>query len=536
MRVLKFLEFINEATLNLDELEKKIGSESRGDVLIRKLKNREELSTTNGIKKINKIKDINDEWVDIDKGIDNLKNDENQYDPVKAKSVLIKKNTNKYVDFFKDEDNNVYKLNQLNKTIEFGSKGPGRITKLAESLQCIFLGIKLNNRNIILNHRNMINFYNTAVSNGYLNNIVFLPSEIKITPDLITHFSGDSNWVYTFTEISNKICRIIDRNKQYKIFHIGYTEKNSPYVNIFKKYKEFSKKGDYKEINFAKYCPSDVYLIENNDELITKINKDINNTKDIFELTELLDNLFDNNQLISISLKKVINNSNFKIITNKEIGKDLPLFLIDEYIIGSNLKGIGSKIGTTSIWKYKNNKNVDDVKKRIINFDSSDTSKKTNIDGEIEGSSSRHGKISFIWIQKILEPVCIDFGVENIESYNSFVEKDIKELIKIAENLIEEISKIQIENPGENIAIREISRGTDISKSKYKLISRIQSLQVIYTLLQISLKTTSGTDNTRRSVIDESNKIINKIITKMFRYALSIETEKFSTPRYLRVI
>ncbi len=105
-------------------------------------------------------------------------------------------------------------------------------------------------------------------------------------------------------------------------------------------------------------------------------------------MTELLDNLFDNNQLISISLKKVINNSNFKIITNKEIDKDLPLFLIDEYIIGSNLKGIGSKIGTTSIWKYKNNKNVD-VKKRIINFDSSDTSKKTNIDGEIEGSSSK---------------------------------------------------------------------------------------------------------------------------------------------------
>ena len=60
-----------------------------------------------------------------------------------------------------------------------------------------------------------------------------------------------------------------------------------------------------------------------------------------------------------------------------------------------------------------------------------------------------------------------------------------------------------------------------IEGSKNKLISRIQSLQIIILVGRVLLQ-----DRT----------LANNIITGIMRYALSIQTDKFDTPRYLRVI
>ena len=37
-------------------------------------------------------------------------------------------------------------------------------------------------------------------------------------------------------------------------------------------------------------------------------------------------------------------------------------------------------------------------------------------------------------------------------------------------------------------------------------------------------------------IYNQDQSIANNIITKIMRYALSIQTDKFDTPRYLRVI
>ncbi len=124
---------------------------------------------------------------------------------------------------------------------------------------------------------------------------------------------------------------------------------------------------------------------------------------------------------------------------------------------GSNLKGIGSKIETTSIWKHKLNKDVD-IKKRVINFDSSDTSKLLNIDGEIEGSSSKHGKISFGWIKKILSSSCEKLNIDNIQEYVYFKNSNIEELRDLTLDLINKIELIKKGNPDKNINIREIRK------------------------------------------------------------------------------
>jgi len=71
------------------------------------------------------------------------------------------------------------------------------------------------------------------------------------------------------------------------------------------------------------------------------------------------------------------------------------------------------------------------------------------------------------------------------------------------------------------ISVSPIQRGSDISSSENKLISRIQSLQVVIALSQI---------------YNIDQELANRTITKILRYALSIQTDKFNTPRYLRVI
>jgi len=476
MSILNFSEFINETKLNLGELDKPINGKLRGDILINKLKNKEPLSTDNGNKVIDKIKD-DENWVEVEDGLDNLTNNGN-YDSRKAKSYFTKKN--KYINTFKDINDDEYKLNQFNKTTEFGSKGPGRLTKKIESLQCIFLAIKQDNPNILLSFNNMFKLYEKVVEDNSLDDKVFLPNDIKIDLDLVDDFSIDNNWSYTFSKVPNRLWSfldengnyIINRNIKYKIFHVGYKEKTSPYININKKYKEFI---NSREIDFNKYCPADVYMVD--EDSIIEINKNILKTENIIELTNLLDSLFDDRKLIPISLKKIIKPSDFKIIINKEIGKDLPFFFIDKYIIGCDFKGIGSKIETTSIWKHKMDKNVDS-KKRTINFDSSDTSKSQNVDGEVEGSSSRHGKISFNWIKRILDPFCIG-DIDNIQGYNELKNNSLDELRSLVIKFTSKINKIKNDHPNKNIIIREVIRGVDISNDKNKLISRIQSLQII---------------------------------------------------------
>jgi hypothetical protein len=87
-----------------------------------------------------------------------------------------------------------------------------------------------------------------------------------------------------------------------------------------------------------------------------------------------------------------------------------------------------------------------------------------------------------------------------------------------------EIIKLSNSNPTLKglLSVVKISRGgTDTNGNINAGISRYQSLQVIYLIM-------------KAYSIDA--KFGNLIITKIMRYALSIETEFFNTPMYLRVI
>jgi hypothetical protein len=204
--------------------------------------------------------------------------------------------------------------------------------------------------------------------------------------------------------------------------------------------------------------------------------------------------------------------ADYKIITNGEIGAGIPDFYITKFVINDDpYRGIFSKIKTTSIW-FNARETV--PKDRIINFDSSDTTTFTNIDGEIDGSASRHGKLS---LEHLVRLITINKGISQIQPVNRLKNLTVDQLDKI---LLDLHNYIKI-NGRVMIEINKSNKGSKIENNEKKLISKIQSLQVIKTLLDIYLK---------------DKKSANLIMTQIMQFALSIKTDYFSTPRYLRVI
>lgn len=514
MKLLRFKKFMEEVELNLDELGKLVNGEKRGDVLIKKIKNEEELTTNNNKSiKIDKMKS-NGNWVEPEIALDNISTDD-EYDLEKGKSYF--KSGNRYINVFMDEDGDEFKLNQFKKTKEFGSSGAGALTRKFESVQCLFLGIKQAYPNNYLTSKNLMTYYNKYKD---IQNLVFLPGNIKVDEDLINDFLQDEDWVKTFCKIPNRIwsTKYVDINQLYSIYHASYIGSDSPYINIDKKYKQFAKSGGWSDINISKYCPADVYMVAKLH--VNEINTKINECDDIDELTKTINSLFDSRLLIPLSLKKI--KDGFKVITNSEIGKDLPDFFIKSFHFGSDMKGIGTKISTTSIWKHRNDKDVD-FKDRKINFDSSDTKSNVNVDGEVEGSSSRHGKISFNSIKRILDSkISSGYKIQNLQTHSELKSLTIDQLKSQVMSLVNRCLELkQNIGGGELIDVSPIKRGSDITTSENRLISRIQSMQIALAILQLHLI---------------SHKESNSVITKIMRYALSVETDKFSTPRYLRII
>lgn len=510
MQILTFDKFFEEVELNLAELDKvKIeDGKLRGDTLVRKIKSGEEFTLKSGKKaKIDKMKSAG-QLVPSQLGIQNITTN-GDYNSEKAKKYFKPKTTYEPV-LHSDKEGDIT-LNQIKKTEEFGSKGAGKNVIEFESIQCIFLGIRQMFPTVNITRHNRESFLKQYLKSGQ--NRVHLKDNIKINQEIVNKFTKNDDWTATFVKIPNRLWNggYINRNIIYDIYHTASSKSDSPYKVISEKYRSIAKDDKFSDINFSKFCPADVVLI--NSVTKNEIINEIKSKKNITELVEVLNKHFDSGNLISISLKKI--EGNFKIIQNSEKEKEMPNFYISNFHFGSDFKGIGSKISTYSIWKYKDSEKNVDTKDRKINFDSSDTGKKINIDGEVEGSASRHGKISFEALKRIIKTSGMEFNLEEYKDLAKLTKPELNVKLKELINKSISLSKLPM------IDVRPITRGTDTRTSENRMISRIQSLQVTQAILDISLKDTN---------------LANDIITKIMRYALSIQTDKFDTPRYFRVI
>jgi hypothetical protein len=271
-------------------------------------------------------------------------------------------------------------------------------------------------------------------------------------------------------------------------------------------------------------------------EAIGPLTEEIENTDNIVSLGEALNRAFDERTFIPISLKKsgggaVWWNEETKdfeeeeefIIINNEAGSELPEFSVNQMVITKDpMKGIGSKIIVGSKWKSKGRSLVMD---RDLTIDSPQTSSDVNVDGEVVGQSARHGKISHAWMRRFIEES--DMWPEAkkllerdpIQTFSELKELGMETLKRKVVELADAAKRLN--NP-RGIALIDSMRGQDLDLEN-KLISKIQSLQIIAALEAI--------DN-----IDPKQEEVDRILTKVLLYAMSIKNGDVLTPRYVRVI
>lgn len=578
-----------EKKLDLTDLK---SDKSRGDMLVKKLKDSEDITLDSGTDiKIDKMKDpdIDGAWVDPAIGVENIVDDSGEFDIVKATNYFkntkpkeLRKNklrANTYVPVLKDVGGKEYTLTDFKKDNSFGSTGAGIRIREHESIQMLFLAARLNglkfSKPTIETFRGKKRYSYPKVAEilkTFVNKKDFKFGNVDIEPapgfllteDMFKHYCADQSWLSTFSNVPDKLVNQIDSkgskvlspNMAYTIFHVSNKNSDSIPNVIFNKFKILSKirtnestvdnaldnkyfsrlpnpadapkyvqpfdRASKEEIEFSKYCPADIYIVETNS--ISDLIKGINSCGDILELNTYLNDSFNDRQIIPVSLKRVGPSPNSAtIIINAEEGMALPTFDVDCFRISSDVnKGIGSKIMTNSEWK---NKGKTITRQRNLTMDSPNTRKNSNIDGEIDGVWARHGKVSLLWIKKFIE------GSDFYQKLHDHVDMKImewQELEKLnIDQLKEMLRKVQKDidtlKSDMSIEIKYDLAGKDIGGIEKKLISKIQSLQVVRALGVIDK-------------FDEEDKEVDSIVSKMLLYALSIQNPGFSSPKYIRVI
>jgi hypothetical protein len=555
MRVLKYLKFFEEAELNLGELDKQRVGGKRGNFLIKKLKEPKVVLDIKGEgeRTINSIKIDGEEVVPSIAAKEISIGNTDNYDSAKAAKLFGKP---RYKDVFISGEEE-FKLNQVKKTSEFGSVGPGVLTREYEAIQCLFIAYKLKypRKSILL--QDVLDFWENYCNKDAeaLKRInIYLDNKVVITENILDSLSSNRDWLNTFLKVPEVLFRfkgMFSPRLSYSVFHESNTDEISPAQNLLKKFNKLKKvKNVDSKVNFSKFCPADVYIVVT--RYISALNKAISACETMDELVKVIDDYFDGNILIPVSLKKVKNgDETFQIIINKEQDKKLPDFDIKYFRITQDpTKGIGSRISTVSKWTDENRNGEENTirKNRDITIDSSNTGNSVNVDGEVAGSSSRHGKISFTGIKSILDIHKDTFYLDEIEKHSELKTRTLTDLRNSITSLYTELlnlrefsngvdvmempSAIQIPNVKKGVPTGtswdKVIKYTDLSKTeeedgniKNKLISKLQSLQILVSIAKI---------------YKSNPEIGNDVMTKIMRHALSIQTSDFDTPRYLRII
>jgi hypothetical protein len=581
-KILGYQKFM-EKKLELSDLK---DSPARGEVLVKKLRDKEDLSLdSGGTVKIGAMKDpdIDGAWVDPAVAVSNITDDSGEFDIKKASDYFKNtkpkdKRTNSfrtgtYVPVLKTDDGKELSLTNLKKDASFGSSGAGLRIREHESIQMVFLAKRLSQgsdfpapvassgRNKTAYDYPKIREIMEQLVRKNLNEIgnvkLYLAPGFQISEEMADYYCSDSSWLSTFSNVPNKLVserdakgfEILRPNLGYSIYHVSSKDPSSIPNVIFEKFKMLSKtkkneathfsrlpypedaaryerpfdRASREEIEFSKYCPADIYIAET--AAVKDLAEGIKACKDIFELSTYLNDSFNDRQLIPVSLKRVgPSPKSAQIIVNAQEGMALPSFDVSSFRLSSDVnKGIGSKIMTDSEWSYKGNKIE---RQRNLTIDSPNTRKNNNVDAEIDGVWARHGKISLLWIKKFIElsdayqKIAASEDIRIME-WQELQKLDIAQLEALLSKVRKDIEDLesQIE-----IDIKFDLSGDSISGSEKKLISKIQSMQVIRALAAID------------RYDGKEGEEVDNIVTKMLLYALSIQNPGFSSPKYARVI
>jgi hypothetical protein len=251
---------------------------------------------------------------------------------------------------------------KLSKSAEFGGgqgSGAGSVnTALAESAQAVVNAIRYNviGRDISSKDLTSRNYSKAKSTSDVTNNIEEIKEFLDSNPD----------WMQSSISIANKLASSYPGNFE---FHRG-----SSFVDKIDNAAKIALKETGENININKWNPADIWMVgpqAKSIEFPTEINS----------LNALIKKLFDTNQLIGVSLKKT-SNAKLDIVNNNPK---------EEYTYESVLSSPKSK---DAYIIYNNGK---------IQFRSFNTL--SGFQGEILGTTAKHGKISLGIINKLLEKI-----------------------------------------------------------------------------------------------------------------------------------
>lgn len=496
-----------EANLTIQDLEKRGRDGLRGDVLIKKIKNFEpiviskpgeapkDVTVTNGEDEI--LPEIT-----ID-GTDN-------YDP--DGGVDFFKNGNRYNDAIEGEDEESYKLNDIQKTAEFGSsKGSSAgtvATREIESLQCLILSYRqIKRTKVDESDYSILEKLRKSEFNDYLKNV---DTEISITSEMLRVYK--SEWSQTFLKTANalydKKTKMIRRgeksdyllNKRLEYTFYQISSKNGVSLAIKEAFKRCAQSA-----NISKWNPADIWAVSKKAEQI--IIGELDRCSNIKSLNHIIDTRFDRRELVGVSLKKVSKDEEVTMIINKVT--DPPKY----EFISVHLSKYPFLTASLRIEAQRKSYAFGDALE-YMTIRSFAGSKVQNISGEIAGKSARQGKISLTKINMILEKYRIE-GEEGLEQVPT-----VKEISTWSDfELRTEITIINNKITGRYDIVKNTGRVTESNRAR--LTAKYQSLYLSWILMELD---------------DDNNTDVNNIIEEMFHYALSIKYDKDRTPKYVRVI
>lgn len=505
MKILRF----NESNLNLDELEKTSRGEVRGNILVRKLQDEEDLTFKKKNQPQFEVPVLNAEEI-----IPEITDDtETEFDPNKAKEFF--RPGARYKPVFKvlqDGEEDTLKLNDLVKTTEFGSSAGSSLgtkgTREVECIQCLFLALRQTKGEVGLTEDNYQEIYNERgeIRTDLLRNIKV---PIKITTDLLEQYR--ISWLTTFINTANALYEIrpvftkdkkteqdnaLSRRKEYIFYHIGYSESGSLIDVLNRKYRD-DFKDSTKGIPIAKWTPSDIWAIHR--PVYSTIIQNLNNSNDIEDFNAIINTNFRLKSLRGISLKKIKNLHDVKIVYNKITPK--PLYTFDKIITSEHpLRSLGIKLIAKRVSDMLGS---GEEKMDIRSF--SGPNSLSDISAEIIGESARHGKIGLSRINHIL----MNKGLETIPTKKDLLE--IWTFSEIKERLEKELITL-------NVYGEKVSSRAEVSDSLSRILSKWQSMKLAETLYNV-----------------EEN-VANVIVQEMFYYAMSISNDEFECPSYVRII
>lgn len=518
MKILRF----DESNLNLQELGKpsKEPGKLRGDTLISKIRDEEELTFIPPNSTPVRMTVQN-----ADEIIDRISDEDGNYDSDKSKAFFMR--GARYQSVIKGSDDLDYRLNDIEKTSDFGSsagRGLGtHETRNVECLQCLFFALRQELGRTIT-EADIRDLYERdgKISSRFTEHIR-IPVDIDTA---MSQYAEDPTWTNTFITVANAMWestpiytrdktvfeRSLDKKKKYIFFQIGYN--GGITQTIVNKYRTLDRAG----IPIAKWTPADVWAvnIERESEIITNISS----ARNFRVLNRIVNSEFSTNDLRGISLKKVSDVKDITIIINKIT--PTPTYKFNNCHLSQNpFSSKGCKISA----KRNSNittSNIEGIKSEAIETidirSFSGPAVLSDISGEVLGETARHGKVGLLRINRIIENINSRYGtdVEKIPAKD-----DIRQEARFLQREIQQLQS-WLEEYGSDISSRQ---GQDRTGTIPSLVSKYQSMMLCFRLQEWS-----------EYQIDDETTVSDRIIEDMFHYAMAIRNEEFVCPKYIRMI